>query len=283
MKTKILTIIMFAATLGCFAYNEKDAPASPPTHVINALNNLRELYADKDRIVYRRTVNPDDKSFISSVEIIPFKCPKGQGILTNIKAAFMEDRECAYRFLQVMPGELGAWIVGTGDYKGQEMRTRDQTPQEYIAMYVKNAQDPEKRDYYGVVWDYTSDVIKGKIILITSRRDDLQKESSKTKSQQKQDDLWKKWDKENNKNSINVSRFPANLTPKGNSKIEKQLQAYKDLLEMQEEEIQKLRRDYDRDDLKPEERTLIKQRILKLHKQAQRTTDKIGKLISKVR
>ena len=207
-----------------------------------------------------------------------------------------------------MPGQLGGWVVGIGDYKDQEMYTRDRTEQEHIAMWVKNAKNPEMRDYYGVVWDYKSDVIKGKIFIIYSRREDLQKDRNNSNSQEQNDNFfnsqkekinetllkinpeenveewWKDWNEKNgikNKSLSSVPSIPS--VPKGNAKVEKQLQAYKDLLEMQEEEIQKLRRDYDRDDLKPEERTLIKQRILKLHKQAQRTTDKIGKLISKVR
>lgn len=308
MKTKILTIIMFAAALGCFAYNDKDAPASPPTHVIDYIKYMRQWYGDKDNIVYMRAINPDDNSLRSSVEVIPFQCPKDKGIMTKFKRAFFEEIDLAYHFTQAMPGQLGGWVVGIGDYKDQEMYTRDRTEQEHIAMWVKNAKNPEMRDYYGVVWDYKSDVIKGKIFIIYSRREDLQKDRNNSNSQEQNDNFfnsqkekinetllkinpeenveewWKDWNEKNgikNKSLSSVPSIPS--VPKGNAKVEKQLQAYKDLLEMQEEEIQKLRRDYDRDDLKPEERTLIKQRILKLHKQAQRTTDKIGKLISKVR
>lgn len=166
-------------------------------------------------------------------------------------------------------------------------------------MYVKNAKDPEMRDYYGVVWEYgnkstsgfdewgerlknvptqKSDVIKGKIYIITSRRDALQKDrvkkesvSDKEKSQQKANESWKK---------NGVASLPVT---KGNTDVEKQLNAYKQLLEMQEEQIQKLRRDYDRQNLRPEEKALIQKRILKLHKEAERTTNKIAKLITKVR
>ncbi len=69
---------------------------------------------------------------------------------------------------------------------------------------------------------------------------------------------------------------------KGNAIVDRRLQAYKEILEMQERQISKLRYNYSRDDITPEEKELIKKRILKLHKQAQRTTDKIEKLISKV-
>lgn len=308
MKTKILTIIMLAAMLSGYANNKNEAPASPPTHVIDYIKYMRQWYGDKDNIVYMRAINPDDNSLRSSVEVIPFQCPKDKGIMTKFKRAFFEDIDLAYHFTQAMPGQLGGWVVGIGDYKDQEMYTRDRTEQEHIAMWVKNAKNPEMRDYYGVVWDYKSDVIKGKIFIIYSRREDLQKDRNNSNSQEQNDNFfnsqkekinetllkinpeenveewWKDWNEKNgikNKSLSSVPSIPS--VPKGNAKVEKQLQAYKDLLEMQEEEIQKLRRDYDRDDLKPEERTLIKQRILKLHKQAQRTTDKIGKLISKVR
>ena len=308
MKTKILTIIMLAAMLSGYANNKNEAPASPPTHVIDYIKYMRQWYGDKDNLVYMRAINPDDNSLRSSVEVIPFQCPKDKGIMTKFKRAFFEDIDLAYHFTQAMPGQLGGWVVGIGDYKDQEMYTRDRTEQEHIAMWVKNAKNPEMRDYYGVVWDYKSDVIKGKIFIIYSRREDLQKDRNNSNSQEQNDNFfnsqkekinetllkinpeenveewWKDWNEKNgikNKSLSSVPSIPS--VPKGNAKVEEQLQAYKDLLEMQEEEIQKLRRDYDRDDLKPEERTLIKQRILKLHKQAQRTTDKIGKLISKVR
>ena len=299
---------MLAAMLSGYANNKNEAPASPPTHVIDYIKYMRQWYGDKDNIVYMRAINPDDNSLRSSVEVIPFQCPKDKGIMTKFKRAFFEDIDLAYHFTQAMPGQLGGWVVGIGDYKDQEMYTRDRTEQEHIAMWVKNAKNPEMRDYYGVVWDYKSDVIKGKIFIIYSRREDLQKDRNNSNSQEQNDNFfnsqkekinetllkinpeenveewWKDWNEKNgikNKSLSSVPSIPS--VPKGNAKVEKQLQAYKDLLEMQEEEIQKLRRDYDRDDLKPEERTLIKQRILKLHKQAQRTTDKIGKLISKVR
>ena len=109
------------------------------------------------------------------------------------------------------------------------------------------------------------------------------------KTRKDMDEMFKEWDdwfkepSKSEKKNLNVSRVPVQSAPKGNSKIESQLQAYKDLLEMQEEQIQKLRRDYDRQDLKPEEKMLIRQRIIKLHKQAERTTNKMAKLISKVR
>ncbi len=299
---------MLAAMLSGYANNKNEAPASPPTHVIDYIKYMRQWYGDKDNIVYMRAINPDDNSLRSSVEVIPFQCPKDKGIMTKFKRAFFEDIDLAYHFTQAMPGQLGGWVVGIGDYKDQEMYTRDRTEQEHIAMWVKNAKNPEMRDYYGVVWDYKSDVIKGKIFIIYSRREDLQKDRNNSNSQEQNDNFfnsqkekinetllkinpeenveewWKDWNEKNgikNKSLSSVPSIPS--VPKGNAKVEKQLQAYKDLLEMQEEEIQKLRRDYDRDDLKPEERTLIKQRILKLHKQAQRTTDKIEKLVSKVR
>lgn len=284
MKATFLTTIMLAAFICSSAKTAIKAPANPPTHVIEALNDLSEKYGDKDHIAYSRKVNIEDNSLTSSVQVIPFQCPVGQGILAKVKAAFMDDKELAYSFTQVMPGELGAWTVGTGDYLDEELRARDRTQQEYVAMSVKNNDNPELRDYYGVVWEEKEgNLIKGKIYIITSRRYDLLKERPKKKTTNASDSNKKTPDMQGRKDS-NYNVVPSSTSNlKGNTIVDRRLQAYKEILKMQEEEIEKLRRDYDRDDLKPEERTLIKQRILKLHKQAQRTTDKIEKLVSKVR
>ncbi|MBO4593026.1 MAG: hypothetical protein J5678_02395 [Bacteroidaceae bacterium] len=310
MKHRILTLIVLAASLCGYANTKNEAPATPPTHVIEIINYMRTWYADKDKITYGRNIKYDDNSLTSSVEIIPFECPKGQGILTNVKRAFMEDKELAYHFAQTMPGTLLGWWVNTGDYEDEKIQVRTRTEQEYIGMTVKNADNPEMRDYYGVAWEEKGDVIIGKIYIISSRREALLKKRAKStnvfdmnqyrqdrekimkdweKKSKDMDEMFKEWDNsfkepsKSEKKNLNVSRVPIQPAPKGNSKIESQLQAYKDLLEMQEEQIQKLRRDYDRQDLKPEEKMLIRQRIIKLHKQAERTTNKMAKLISKVR
>lgn len=294
MKTKILTIIMFAAALGCFAYNDKDAPASPPTHVINALNNLRELYADKDRITYRREVDRDNNSLISSVEIIPFECPMGQGILTEVKAAFMEDKNLAYSFDQMMPGEPGRINVGTSDYNKDYISTRDRTEQEYISMYVKNANNPELRDCYAVVWEKGSsksipgvdkdgfelrgsalkewkeknyDIFKGKIYIITSRLPDLRKDSDKSATFGSQ--------------IKKPAALNSAVTKVGGETIGKRLNAYKELLEIQENEIKKLQRDYQYS-TNPSEKRTINKRLRQLHKQAQGTINDMKKLIKEV-
>ncbi|MBR1916328.1 MAG: hypothetical protein IJ832_00525 [Bacteroidaceae bacterium] len=283
MKAIFLTTIMLAAFICSSAKTAIKAPANPPTHVIEALNDLSEKYGDKDHIAYSRKVNIEDNSLTSSVQIIPFQCPVGQGILAKVKAAFMDDKELAYSFTQVMPGELGAWIVGTGDYHDEELRARDRTQQEYVAMSVKNNDNPELRDYYGVVWEVKEgNLIKGKIYIITSRRGDLLKERPKKKTTNASDSNKKTPDMQGRKDSnYNVVPFStSNL--KGNTIVDRRLQAYKEILEMQERQISKLRYNYSRDDITPEEKELIKKRILKLHKQAQRTTDKIEKLISKV-
>ena len=237
---------MLAAMLSGYANNKNEAPASPPTHVIDYIKYMRQWYGDKDNIVYMRAINPDDNSLRSSVEVIPFQCPKDKGIMTKFKRAFFEDIDLAYHFTQAMPGQLGGWVVGIGDYKDQEMYTRDRTEQEHIAMWVKNAKNPEMRDYYGVVWDYKSDVIKGKIFIIYSRREDLQKDRNNSNSQEQNDNFfnsqkekinetllkinpeenveewWKDWNEKNgikNKSLSSVPSIPS--VPKGNAKVEK--------------------------------------------------------------
>ena len=95
MKTKILTIIMLAAMLSGYANNKNEAPASPPTHVIDYIKYMRQWYGDKDNIVYMRAINPDDNSLRSSVEVIPFQCPKDKGIMTKFKRAFFVPLQCS--------------------------------------------------------------------------------------------------------------------------------------------------------------------------------------------
>ena len=67
------------------------------------------------------------------------------------------------------------------------------------------------------------------------------------------------------------------------SSEERQLKAYKQLLEMQNKEIYTLEQRYKDNGSNPSERRNINKRLRKLHKQAQKTSSQMQKLIMKMK
>ena len=85
---------------------------------------------------------------------------------------------------------------------------------------------------------------------------------------------------------LRISKDVAGWSPAGMTKqnnIAKQLNAYKQLLEMQDDQIKNLQRQYRDNPTNYSEKRSINKRLRKLHKQAQKTTDKMEKLIKKLR
>ena len=96
-----------------------------------------------------------------------------------------------------------------------------------------------------------------------------------------------KWAKNRGKlpDGLSISKDVAGWSPAAMTKqnsVEMQLNAYKQLLEMQDDQIKNLQRQYRDNPTNYSEKRSINKRLRKLHKQAQKTTDKMEKLIKKL-
>ena len=286
MKARILTIALLAATLGCPAFAKVGSPASPPQKVIKALNDLRKLYGQEDKVTssLTHTCYEDQTRFLTSSEqIIPFSCPAKDGAATfalaDVRDAFEQDKVLAYSYNRIMPGEVRDINVATCDFKEITTPVRNSSRQMHIGMSVINATNPELRDYYGVTWEQKSDSIYGKIFLITSRRPELRKDMGP------RDILFKKIAttktcKEDTQDGIDSAYNWAKDAQEDD--MIKRLKAYKQLLETQEEEIERLHDEYRANANNPKEQRIINKRLRRLHKQAQQTTDKMEQLVNKL-
>ena len=312
MKATILTLALLAATLCGRATTVDNAPAEPPYHVLEAVKNLELQYGSKSKKTIVTQRNSATEQLESSLTIIPFECPNGEGIITAVKEAFEKDKDLATRWGLYEPGNDGLIKTYTGNTPDQYIKTRENTYQGLYFINTTNQDNPTLRDQVAVQWQ-VKDKITGKIFLITSLKPELveanaaQKKDNFDWSQfgidmEKYEQGMEKYRQGMEKYNQNMEKFRKsmeNFDPKlvqGNaspyqrytasisySKVERQLEAYNKLLKMQNNEINTLEQRY-RDNVRnPSERRAINKRLRKLHKQAQKTSSQMQKLIMKMK
>ena len=98
MKAKILTLILAAAALCGRATTVDNAPAEPPYNVLKAVENLENNYGVKSKKTIVTNRKSATNQLESSLTIIPFECPNGQGIMKAVKEAFEKDKDLATRW-----------------------------------------------------------------------------------------------------------------------------------------------------------------------------------------
>ena len=334
MKTRILTIALLAATLGCHATPIDEAPSTPPTNVIAVFDDIIAWYQVPSETLLEEKRNATDNSIEHSVKVYTFQVEEYKNVIRNARQAFEKDAPLSYQYGLYEPGHKDTFRICTGDTPDQYIITRTQDNQGYYYINVKNNNNPRLRDNYTLLWEKDGDVIKGKIYMITSLRPDLMEKENKSFSfsfssnngmpeittigvdtclakldiskylqgmekykqgmeKYKQGmEIYKidmeKFRKDMDKlpDGLRISKDVAGWSPAGITKqnnIAKQLNAYKQLLEMQQDQINTLEQQYKDNYHNPGERRHINQRLRKLHKQAQKTTDKMEKLIKELR
>ena len=312
MKAKILTLILAAAVLCGRATTVDNTPAEPPYNVLEAVGNLEDQYGDKSKKTIVTNRNGATGQLESSLTIIPFECPNGMGIITAVKEAFEKDKDLATRWGLYEPGNGLLQAAYTGNTPDQNIKTRDNIYQGLYFINTTNPDNPTLRDQVAVQWQ-VKDKVTGKIFRITSLKPELVEANA---AQDTDDFDWSQFgidmekykqgmekykqgmknyeqsmekfrNKMKNFDSIVVPSDPDILqqfhTGIHYSSEERQLKAYKQLLEIQNKEIYTLEQRYKDNGSNPSERRNINKRLRKLHKQAQKTTDKMEKLIKELR
>ncbi|MBO4487661.1 MAG: hypothetical protein J5729_04780, partial [Bacteroidaceae bacterium] len=196
----------------------------------------------------------------------------------------------------------------TGNKTREFIMTRENRDQGYYYINVKNSDNPTLRDHYSIQWQVFGDKIKGKMFYISSLRSDLIIEEDSEEDDpfemfsgdgkifdeadisnlgsnlgKMMSSLQKELNKQLKEMRDAQEQAAPDLAGNPNGKLERQLHAYKQLLEMQEEQIDKLQKDYKNNFHNPGARKEINKRLRKLHKEAQKTTDKMEKLIKQMR
>lgn len=316
MKAKILTLIAICAatTLCGRALTVDNAPAEPPYNVLEAVGNLEDQYGDKSKKTIVTNRNSATDQLESSLTIIPFECPNGMGIITAVKEAFEKDKDLATRWGLFEPGTGGTFYAYTGQKPNQFLWTRENTYQGLYFINTTNQDNPTLRDQVSVQWQIFGDnKIKGKIFLITSLRPDLVVNNDTTteadpfsmffpqlrvdsaaynahmkRSMTTIEAARERLDKADKRLDEVSARLDAyNRFPSHNyasiSGTGLKLKAYKQLLEMQNDEIAVLEQRYRDNPYNPSERRAINKRLRQLHKQAQKTSKQMQKLIMKMK
>ncbi|MBR1917253.1 MAG: hypothetical protein IJ832_05375 [Bacteroidaceae bacterium] len=314
MKAKILTLILAAAALCGRATTVDNAPGEPPYNVLEAVGNLEDQYGDTSKKTIVTNRNGATGQLESSLTIIPFECPNGQGIMKAVKEAFEKDKDLATRWGLYEPGTKGIFYAYTGQKPNQFIWTRENTYQGYYFINTTNQDNPTLRDQVSVQWQIFGDnKIKGKIFLITSLRPDLVVKNDTTTeadpfsmffpqlrvdtaaynahldrsmttieaARERLDKADKRLDEVSARLDA-YNRFPSHNYA-GISGTALKLKAYKQLLEMQNKEINTLEQRYRDNSYNLSERRAINKRLRKLHKQAQKTSSQMQKLIMKMK
>lgn len=178
-KIFILIIIALAAipvTVGAQS-SSKQKTQKKPVNVIKILDEIIINYATENGESYEKIKNPNTNTIESFERIVNFSLPSTHSnILKLTGQAFQKDEELSYRLSHMVPrsGDLVKLKVITDNGKKRKyLRIRWNSLQEMWLMCCKNAENPQFRDAYAIVWEKRNDKVFGTIYMITSLRPDL--------------------------------------------------------------------------------------------------------------
>lgn len=178
---KILTLIIIAlaaipATAGAQS-SSKQKTQKKPVNVIEILDEIIINYATENGESYEKIKNPNTNTIESFERIVNFSLPSThRQTLEDVGQAFQKDEELSYRLSHMVPrsGDLvNLKVITDNGNKRKSLRIRKNSLQEMWLMCCKNAENPQFRDAYAIVWEKRKDIISGKIFIITSLRPDL--------------------------------------------------------------------------------------------------------------
>lgn len=178
-KIFILIIIALAAipaTVGAQS-SSKQKTQKKPVNVIKILDEIIINFATENGESYEKIKNPNTNTIESFERIVNFSLPSTHSnILKLTGQAFQKDEELSYRLSHMVPrsGDLVKLKVITDNGKKRKyLRIRWNSLQEMWLMCCKNAENPQFRDAYAIVWEKRNDKVFGTIYMITSLRPDL--------------------------------------------------------------------------------------------------------------
>ena len=192
---RIITMLLIACSAITTVSAQKKIYPNTPQRVINALENLINVYGQNEGQTYSVSKNPNTNIIESRERIEPFGFTAvGKGpYLRNMTSAFKADEQFSYQFLHIQPGNnrpFSIQVVTRDKSMNKHISIRTKPSQEMWFMACKNPENPELRDVYAVVWDVDyngrqpmetgSYPLKGTVYMITSLRPDIYENESKT-------------------------------------------------------------------------------------------------------
>lgn len=178
-KIFILIFIALAAipvTVGAQS-SSKQKTQKKPVNVIKILDEIISNYATENGESYEKIKNPNTNTIESFERIVNFSLPNTHSnILELAGQAFQKDEELSFRLSHMVPrsGDLvNLKVITDNGNKRKSLRIRKNSLQEMWLMCCKNAENPQFRDAYAIVWEKRNDKIFGTIYMITSLRPDL--------------------------------------------------------------------------------------------------------------
>lgn len=167
-------------------------PAKKPNILINALKELDKYSGDKAQ-TQSASQYAQDGTIIYEYKIVPFLSKKDEALLTKVRDAFEADKACGFSYIHY-PANSGTLVNLTTDPQMQKaIQLRTNLNQELFVLQVRNADNSRLKDVYAIVVDparptqgntydsnghfiYSREVVTGKIAILKRRMssDELQ-------------------------------------------------------------------------------------------------------------
>lgn len=173
--------IFLILVIACTAMTTANAQTSKPSNVIAQLNNIIEIYGQKDSQSYSLKKDPNTGLIESSKRIVHFSTKgngdyKRRGFIDEISNAYTKDEHICYQLLHLVPGNSENFllkVVTNNGSRTEHMNIRSNMNQEMWLMCSKNPENPRLRDAYAIVMEEKDGEMEGDIYIITSLRPDL--------------------------------------------------------------------------------------------------------------
>lgn len=176
---RILTMVVIAimAVTAGNAQSSSKRQANKPVNVIRIFDEIINLFAVTNGESYTMKKHPDTNIIESSERITNFSINGLHKYDMNIiRMAFRDDEPVCYQNSHIQPGakeRIRLTVISGSDKTAKDVPIRRNNNEEMLMMCCKNAENPQLRDAYAIVWEQQGDKINGTIFQITSLRPDL--------------------------------------------------------------------------------------------------------------
>ena len=176
---RILTMVVIAimAVTAGNAQSSSKRQANKPVNVIRIFDEIINLFAVTNGESYTMKKHPDTNIIESSERITNFSINGLHKYDMNIiRMAFRDDEPVCYQNSHIQLGakeRIRLTVISGSDKSAKDVPIRRNNNEEMLMMCCKNAENPQLRDAYAIVWEQQGDKINGTIFQITSLRPDL--------------------------------------------------------------------------------------------------------------
>ena len=172
-----MVVIAIAAVTAGNAQSSSRRHENRPVNVIKQFETIVSRFAVKNGESYSMKKHPDTNIIELSERVTNFSISDAQTYdMNSVRMAFQTDEPVCYQNSHLQPGAndlINLMVVSENDRTSKTVRIRRNNKEEMLMMCCKNAENPQMRDAYAIVWEQQGDKINGTIFQITSLRPDL--------------------------------------------------------------------------------------------------------------